>query len=440
MSTYSDEGTIAHALAAMCLIEDNDASAYLGRTIKSQDYEHAGLSPSGAHRWMACVGSHALEAEEKFEEREFQMEVDEGMATDVQTYVDNIRRYRDNGGQPGVLYIEQEVPVSHVTEEHGATGTADAVILLPGEMQMHDLKFGRGRAVSPDENKQMLLYASGCVVRFYPGETLPDDFSIRLVIHQPRLIDAPLEWACTYAHLKAFEVVANAQAHAVHVVKEQGLPLSLDGDGGYLNLKPGEEQCQWCSAKATCPALAKKVTETVGADFEVLTVKSKEDKVPAVISHLPLIDHALLGQKMAATDLIEMWVKAVRGRVEGELLAHQNDPDVCLALNHKLVKGRMGSRSWLEEEQAEKTLKAMRLKTEQIYTLKVITPTKAEEMFMPKAKNALQQPKRWEKLKALIGQKEGKPSVASLADKRDALVFKPTTADFDDERDNGDLG
>ena len=41
-------------------------------------------------------------------------------------------------------------------------------------------------------------------------------------------------------------------------------------------------------------------------------------------------------------------------------------------------------------------------------------------------------PKRWNKLQALITRSDGKPSVAPVSDKRDALVIEPVADAFAD--------
>ncbi len=427
---YSDEGTIAHQLAALCLIEGTDAQAYVGRVLEAEDYEHAGLSPSGAHRWIPCAGSHALEAREPFEERKFSGEIGEDMARDVQVYVDNIRRYvAGDGITAGVLHVEQAVPVEHITHEADATGTADAVILFPDEIQVHDLKFGKGKLVTAEKNPQLQLYGSGTLRKFLVLEDLPDDASILLVVHQPRIIDAPMEWRTTWGELKQFEVMVEDAALKATAVREQDVPLALDGLGGYMHLKPGDEQCKFCKAKAECPALAKVVQEAVGAEFEDLT---NVDKPGIAAEILPRgIDHELLGLKFAATDLVEMWVSAVRAKVEGELLRCGNDPDVCFALGSKLVLGRAGNRKWTDEEAVKTYLKkSARLKDDVMYKFTLITPTKAEELFMPK--KGVKNPKRWETLEALITRNDPKPSVAPLQDPRPAMVMQSVEEQFTD--------
>jgi hypothetical protein len=109
----------------------------------------------------------------------------------------------------------------------------------------------------------------------------------------------------------------------------------------------------------------------------------------------------------------------VRGRIEHELLNGNVVPGV------KLVQGRRGARQWLSTEEAEALLKSMRLKQEQMYNFKLISPTQADKLL------AKESPRRWKKVEALITQRDGSPSVAPESDKRPALVIAPPADDFE---------
>ncbi|MNY33805.1 hypothetical protein D3C86_1681020 [compost metagenome] len=108
--------------------------------------------------------------------------------------------------------------------------------------------------------------------------------------------------------------------------------------------------------------------------------------------------------------MIEGFAKAVRAEVERRLLAGK-----FTDARYKLVEGRQGARSWTSYEQAEAALKAMRLKVDQMYDFKLISPTTAEKVL--KEAN----PRKWNKLQPLISRSDGKPSVAPASDKRPAL-------------------
>lgn len=403
MSKYADEGAVAHALAAMCLTENTDAAAYIGRVIECEDGQHHPLSPSGAHRWMACPGSVVLEARGKFTPRSFSLPVTEDMARDVQTYLDNVRQY---AAAPGaVLMVEQRLSCEHATGVAGHGGTGDAVVLLPGEVQVHDLKFGRGVLVEADENQQLMLYALGALELV---ESLGESVErVRLVIHQPRLSEKPSEWDCSVAWLADFGEKAR---EAAGLVQRAGNTKTRDEfEAAFLN--PGEKQCRFCDAKATCPALARAVQEGIGADFSDLDAGGAPPP-PASL------DGETLAAKLRVVPMIEAWCSAVAAHAEAELLAGKPVP------GFKLVQGRKGSRAWVSKDEAEAEMKRMRLKHDEMYDYSVISPTTAEKRL------AKEHPRQWSKLSTLVTQAEGRPTVVPESDKRPALVVTPIADDF----------
>lgn len=383
-NAYSKEGTAAHALAAMALEEGKDCAAYIGRRVD--------------------VGPHET------------VEVTASMAEDVQVYVDHIRQYAgrlvlgaEDEGLLHTLLVEQQVPIGHITGEEGATGTADAIIVTADgeELQLHDLKFGRGVEVSAERNSQLMLYALGALELVAPLGFEPK--RIRLVIHQPRIKTAPSEWDCSIEELQEFAEYARGQAGSCHNALGFDDGPTEEFHGLFLNPGPHCDK-GFCKARATCPALARYVEEQVGADFENL------DRTDLEVGNK---GDAELSAKMSAIDLIESWCKAVRAEVERRLLAGTPVP------GYKLVQGRAGARAWSDETEAEKLMKSFRLKSDEMYSYKLISPTQAEKLLKA-------QPKRWSKVEALITRSEGKPSVAPESDKRPALVVESVLDGFEE--------
>lgn len=362
-SKYANEGTAAHELAARCLTEGSDTRAHLGLAIEVEDDTFI---------------------------------VDDEMALAVGDYVSYVRDVVKTTG--GELLVEQRLPIQAITGEVDAHGTSDTVILAPGELIIADLKYGRGVAVEADNNPQLQIYALAAMDEF----SLAHDFStVRMVIHQPRL-GAVSEWVQTVEQLEAFRTHVG-QRIQIH-----------DANPDARN--PGTKQCQWCAKKATCAELARKVQDEIGADFDDLSAGKPVENVPAM---LPDVN---LASAMAAADLIESWLKAVRAEVESRLLAGQPVP------GFKLVQGKKGNRKWTSEQEAEAALKAMRVKHDQMYDYSVISPTSAEKL----AKAEVIGKRQWPKLQALITQADGKPSVAPETDKRPALVMSAVADDFTD--------
>jgi hypothetical protein len=380
-STHADEGTAAHDLAARCLRDQVGASNYLGEVI--------------------IVG-----------QRRFVVDAD--MVEHVQTYLDAVRDF----ALVGELMVEQRVDFTRYVAPHNGDeddetgrepqfGTSDAIVIDADgeELQVHDLKYGRGVKVDAENNEQLMLYALGALDLVEPLGHEPK--RVRMVIHQPRL-DHCSEWDCSVEDLLAFGERARAAAGEARGCVRLGVDEAED-------LHPGEKQCRWCKAKATCGALAAKVQAEVGGDFTEIVLQGID------LKKVEARDEPDLAEAMAAVGLVEDWCKAIRAECERRLLA-----GVPVA-GWKVVEGRRGSRKWSSEAEAEEALKAMRIKHDQMYDYSVISPTSAEKL----AKAEVIGPRQWPKLQALITQAEGKPSVAPESDKRPALVVKPTADEFD---------
>jgi hypothetical protein len=374
-SEYADEGTVAHEVAARCLSGNVDAASHIG--------------------WQITLNGRTFT-------------VDADMAAHVQRYVDAVRDYAAGGE----LMVEQRVEFSRYVDVPDQKGTSDAVIIQDDgdELQVHDLKYGRGVKVDAEDNEQLMLYALGALDLVEPLGYEPE--RVRLVIHQPRL-DHLSEWDCTVEELRAFAERARTAAQEAIGCLQLGVDEAED-------LSPGEKQCRFCKAKATCGALRDAVLEPVlGSappspdEFELVNVPGRK--------HIDPTTPAWLAASMNKVALIEDWCKAVRAEVERRLLA-----GLPIA-GWKVVEGRRGNRAWKSVDEAEAALKSMRLKHDQMYDYSVISPTSAEKLAKADALGERQ----WKKLQTLITQADGKPSVAPESDKRPALVITPTADEFE---------
>ncbi|MGI9143865.1 MAG: DUF2800 domain-containing protein [Fluviibacter sp.] len=150
-TAFSMEGTCAHELAQRCLVNGWDAASQIG-----QDY--------------------------LIEEKTFV--ISKEMAEFVQSYIDLVASF------DGIKLIEQKLPISHITGEEDAHGTADCVIFTEDELIIVDLKYGMGVRVDAENNSQLMIYGLAAL-DFYSW--MGPFKRIRLVIHQPRL-DHISEW------------------------------------------------------------------------------------------------------------------------------------------------------------------------------------------------------------------------------------------------------
>jgi hypothetical protein len=408
----ADEGTAAHYLLEQCLEQNVDAAHFNGLRIKVEDgkteFHTSGAFPVGPD-----------------------------MTREIQKVLDLAR----SEAEGATIYPEQVLPISQFTGEKGATGTADMVIVRGKTLRVRDLKYGRGVQVFAEGNEQLLLYGGAALDEF---DLMGEIETLELCIDQPRLNHFDT-WTLPVS--EARELLEKIKLTAVYILEA---PEELEA-------VPGDKQCRFCKASATCKERTDYTLELITSDFvdldkgfvkvempqaEKLLAQSFGVKPTAIQFHetenrddgafflahftvkkpsiRPSLESATerlttdsderLATLMDAADMLEGFAKAVRAETERRLLAG-NFTDA----RYKLVEGRQGARSWVSEEEAEAALKAMRLKVDQMYDFKLISPTTAEKVL--KEAN----PRKWNKLQPLIGRSDGKPSVAPASDKRPAL-------------------
>jgi hypothetical protein len=390
-SKYAAEGTAAHQVLTWALQEERPATAYIGRVIEADG---------------------------------FVFEVDQDMAGHVQVCVDYAN---DLKGDDGTLFADIRVNYSSYLSvpEQEAWGTADVIVCRGTEVIVVDFKYGMGVEVDAERNPQMSLYGLGAL-QAYHG--LVADFeTVRMAISQPRIKRAPSEWDCSVEELEAWG--RSTARSAVVSCLNAALPVwdnQID-EWQQTFLRPTEKGCKFCRAKATCPALRTEVAGTVALESYAASPEEFADLSAA--NPKAEDDADWLAACLSKVDLIEDWCKAIRAETERRLLAGDNVP------GFKLVQGKRGARQWTDAKVAEETLKTMRVKLEDMYDFKLISPTTADKL----AKAGTIGPRQWPKLQSLITQNEGKPHVAPATDSRPALVVTPVVDDFTDVTPVDDL-
>lgn len=379
-SAHAREGTAAHAVLEMCIVNSHRADAYLGRLID-------------------------VEGD--------QIEVDDDMVDHLNWCLDTIAEY---AGDDGLVMAETRVNYAEdIGVEHPeAWGTSDVIIVRGSEAISIDLKYGRGVEVDADCD-QTKLYLLG-TVRQVDG-LVADIEHCRAVILQPRLKRVPAEWDCTVADLRKW---AHDTARSAAMSRQMAAKLADDSDQWRETyLRPNEKSCRFCKAKATCPALRNGVASTV---FDSPAASPDEFADLALpFKAYDGNDPEWIAASLSKVDLIEDWCKAIRAEAERRLLAGESVP------GFKVVQGKRGNRQWRNAEEAEQMMKTFRLKQEEMYDFKLISPTSAEKL----AKAETIGKRQWPKLQELITQSEGKPHVAPESDARPALEIRPIIDDFD---------
>lgn len=337
-SKYAEEGTAAHSLAETCLRAYKDADYYIG-----QEFEQ-----------------HIVDLE---------------MAEYAQEYVNYVRAL------DGFLDIERRVDFSKWVP--GGFGTADAILLKDGTIDVVDLKYGKGVQVDSANNPQGMLYGLGAYHEF---SHIYEIEQLRLTIVQPRM-DHISEWEISTEDLLAFGEEASKAAE-----------LALTDDPPF---NPGPKQCLFCGAKAVCPARAEQNLELAVEGFETVTNHGPLKKVTGLTNDE--IAHILHN-----VDSLKSWANSIEAHAQ-DLLERGETVE-----GFKLVRGR-SIRKWRDEAAAAKSL-VNKLNKKGAYTEKLISPTQAEKLL---GKNSAILQKHCYK-------PEGKPTIAVESDKRPAILDDAT--------------
>jgi hypothetical protein len=375
-SPHALEGSIAHALAALCLTEAG---------VGAKDVSNVVLDDGSMHA------------------------IPDNMIEPVGHYVSTVRAMTEGAEW---VKVEEQVRLDDVYGIAGQSGTADFLALVGDTLHVHDLKYGRGVRVSANNNKQLRIYAAAAYLALKNRAPIK---RILMAIHQPRIDREPSIETIEIGDLLAFCESLRCQVVAANQLYEN--PLLVDE----CDFRPTEKGCRWCLYAAECSALKEYVGRTIADDFDSVdaeTVAARVDEVKNVDGKETVAQQAL-GESLAAIPLIQSWIRAVEQKAHEIMLSGGNVD------GYKLVLGRAGPRKWVDSSEAEKVLKSMRLKKNQMYDMKVISPTSATKMLKGSKR-------KLSRLEKLITRSEPKPTIAPVDDPRPAYVVEPFENDFDD--------
>lgn len=381
---------------------------------------HAILSASGASRWLACTPSARLEEQFPDSTSEYakegtlahevcELKVRKNLIEQMPTRIYNtkLKKLKENelwqdemdkftdayleyiqelvhsySCSPAVM-VEKKVDFSQYVPE--GFGTADCIVIAEGTMHIIDFKYGKGVAVSAENNPQMKLYALGAYLEYsmlYPIE------KIKMAIVQPRLENEASESEIFVAELMDW---------AENVVK----PLAekaYKGEGTYI----AGNHCRFCRAKATCRERARMNLEA--SKFEM--------RAGALLSDTEVGEALKMAQDLAkwAEDLKEY---ALTESLKGKIIP-----------GWKAVEGR-SVRAFKDTDLAIKTIVDSGIDEILLYDRKIKTLAQIEKLLGAKQFKEL--------VGELVEKAPGKPTLVLETDKREKIVNRITAEeDFND--------
>lgn len=349
-SDASKAGTARHLLSGVCLETGRDPQVWLGGVVEfdADGEEQLRTMPLGTDY----------------------LPVDSQFVDDCNVYVQFVRELVKSTG--GELRVETKVPISHLTGETGATGTADAIILSPdGELIVVDAKFGRGKVDAYEEvvtgqhwnaalnnieyvfesrpNKQLAMYASGALHHCDPVGLQFD--KVRLVIVQPAL--------------------SHVSEHAMSREKLDSFVKELSDKAVETRTRPvfiaSRDNCHFCKALPRCEAAKRNALTEVFGGIEDLTAPRE-------------VATSELGTVFEKLDMIDDWCNAIRQQVRAEL--EQGRPVVGAQGPYKLVKGKAGDLDWVDAGRAVFELEVIHgFERGDLFEEKLTTPTKFKKLL-----------------------------------------------------------
>ena len=361
--------------------------------------DHALLSASSAHRWLACPASAvAAEAYPKQDTeftregtvahevaeavaraavehiKNFSMDVKEGLTTEMLNCAEEYKDYILGllSSDTPVALLEQRVDFSPWVPD--GFGTADCILIQGDMMDVIDYKYGQGVPVYATDNPQMKLYGLGALNDYGFAFNVQ---KVRLHIFQPRLNNISVD------ELTVDDLMTWAEKTVKPIAEK-----AAKGKGGYS----AGAWCKFCPHAGRCKTLTKTCTEYV-------ETHSLRVAVPVLAPHE-------VAEVLEMEPLVSLWLKRVKDQAMTTLLNGGEVP------GYKVVEGKLGNRKWTADFQVLETLKAAGYSQEDITETKLLSPAGMDK--------AIGKKKVAELLEQFIDRAPGAPTLAPETDKRPA--------------------
>ena len=350
-SEHAARGTAAHTVAEQCLRADTDATAMLGKVIKTKQHE---------------------------------IEIDQELVDSAQMHFDYVRSL--SKAPDDRTFVEQRFSLASLDPPFGAGGTCDAIVVHVDSMEVVDLKNGMG-VVDVNENKQLRTYAL-CALLNTPDATGVKTITSTVV--QPRAPHKDGRIRSETYHV-ADLIDWTVDLLARMRLSKQALTEFEALDGSRVRFDEWAENwlttgaCTFCPAEGVCPKRRKEAL-SVMSDTAKRWFEEPTTDAPLVVGNAPEIaSPEELAHWLDGLEALEAWIKAVRGYAHSAAERGVEIPMWMLA-------DKIGNRAYIEKDETKLAalIKAkLALTDDQIYERSVRSVAQLEKVLGAKRKAEL---------------------------------------------------
>lgn len=382
--------------------------------------QHAILSASSAHRWLACPPSARLEeslpdttsdaaaegtiahalaeikalhyfypadmSKQKVSRRIAKLKKEDLWDDEMQEYTEVYLDFLKAAAieYPSKPYVAIEKKLSYSKYARDGFGTADCIMIGGNTLHVIDFKYGKGVEVSPEHNPQLMLYALGAMDVY---STIYDIQQINMSIVQPRTGNTGWSWGLSRDRILQFgEEVKRVSS------------LAWEGKGEY---NPGPDQCRFCRAGSLCRARAE----------DLMALEAADNMLPPLITWDEAAMYLSRGQGLVS------WYNKLKDSALSEVLSGGSVP------GYKAVAGR-STRVWTDRDEAFKALSAAGYPDTILRETRDLSLSQIEKTIGKKEFNEI--------TKNLVIKQQGAPTLVPESDNRPALEIVKAADVFSD--------
>ena len=365
-SIYAMEGTAAHHLGELCLLQDISADVLEGQWITYSGQlleDEPEVDPGGKTIFYDGTLLNAVDPA---------FPINEQMVRAVNIYLETIDKYmnwaREKFGVEPQLLVEKSFDLGSVFP--GMFGTNDVCIFVPGKcLIVIDYKHGRGKAVEIRGNSQLKYYGLGGTIELCidPADLPPE---IETVVVQPRK-----------SHKDGFVRSAIYSTEEITVqFRQELIDAALATEELDAPLNPGD-WCFFCPGKVKCPKITGKFEALTKVEFYDLSEEElgmPSEIVTRAVQNVTT-NPELMGRFLEFAPIMESVIDAVRDYALQQVIAG-------IAIPGQKLSRKDTKRKYTDEEIVGRALMAAGLEVKDIYVLKLKSPSALKKLGVKKWK------------------------------------------------------